>query len=308
MKFLRKNLATKVVKIRVFLPCSTGILGAIFLFVSLSKLIGKMKDTTRLPIALIQADIVWEKRDENFRRFEKLLEKVPKEVSLTALPETFATGFMPDMNDISENECIIVLEWLREQSAKFGFAIAATAIIREEGNLYNRFYFVEPSGACRHYDKRHLFTLSAEKELLTAGSEHMVIDYLGWKICPQICYDLRFPVWQRNIWSAESGYEYDIMLLCANWPASRIYAWELLLQGRAVENQCYVAAVNRVGEDGKKTKHNGRSKIVDFRGNILTQENGKEKILTAVLNKNDLLRFREKFPFGADSDRFIISP
>lgn len=266
-----------------------------------------MKDMELLPIALVQADIVWENRDENFRRFERILEKIPKGVLLTALPETFATGFMPSLDNLSEEETPIILEWLRRQAAKFGFAIAATAIIKEKKNLYNRFYFVEPNGSYHYYDKRHLFVLSPEKEFLTAGDKNVVIDYLGWKICLQICYDLRFPVWQRNIWNTESGYVYDLMLLCANWPASRIYAWDILLQGRAVENQCFVAAVNRVGEDGKKTKHNGHSKIVDFRGAVLTQENGKEEILTTVLNKSDLMRFRKKFPFGEDGDSFDIS-
>lgn len=265
-----------------------------------------MKDVELLPIALVQADIAWENRDENFRKFEFFLEKIPDNTLLTALPETFATGFMSSLDDISEEDAGIILEWLRKQAAKFGFAIAATAVIKEEGNLYNRFYFVEPNGVYYCYDKRHLFTLSVEKEFLMAGKENVIIDYLGWKISPQICYDLRFPVWQRNRWDAENGYAYDLMLLCANWPASRIYAWDALLPARAVENQCYVAAVNRVGEDGKKTNHNGHSKIIDFRGDILTQEDGCEKIITAVLNKNDLTRFRQKFPFGTDSDGFDV--
>ncbi|MDR0364247.1 MAG: nitrilase family protein [Bacteroidales bacterium] len=265
-----------------------------------------MKDVNSLLIAVVQDDIIWGKRDENFSHFERVLKKIPREVMLTALPETFSTGFMAFPNEIPEEEESIVLSWLQEQTSRFGFAIATTAIVNRGGNLFNRFFFVEPNGNYTVYDKRHLFTLSVEKDLLTEGTERVVIDYLGWKIFPQICYDLRFPVWQRNVWNDETGYEYDLMLLCANWPASRITAWNILLQGRAVENQCYVAAVNRVGKDGQKTEHNGHSKILDFKGNVLAHsENGRE-ILIAVLQQKDLKKFRDKFPFGADSDRFIL--
>lgn len=266
-----------------------------------------MKKVEELRIALMQSDIAWGKVDENLGHYDALLKQVPAGVHLVLLPETFSTGFMASPQTIIEKDEAIARTWMQQQALLHNFAVCGTIMVKEKGQLFNRFYFVRPDGTWHTYDKRHLFSLSIEKNLLSPGTKRVVVEYLGWRFFLQTCYDLRFPVWQRNVQHEESGYEYDVMLLSANWPASRIKAWNILLQGRAVENQCYVAATNRVGQDGMQTPHNGYSKAVDFKGDILQEaDENREMVLCASLHKTPLEQFRKKFPFGNDQDRFTL--
>ena len=266
-----------------------------------------MTNVENITIALIQSDIVWEERDINLLRYENLLQQLPKGVHIALLPETFCSGFVASVEKISEEEAVIVRSWLQRQAARHGFAIGGTAMVREGEKVYNRFYFARPDGVCEQYDKHHLFGLGGEKQHLTAGNKRVVISYLGWNFLPAICYDVRFPIWTRNRWDIENGYEYDMLLLCVNWPSARADILNALIPARAIENQCYVAEVNRIGHDGTGILHSGQSQIVDFKGNILSKsKEGEEEIVIATCSKSALKKFRTKYPFGADQDRFII--
>jgi len=268
-----------------------------------------MTNIDKITIALLQSDIVWEERDINFVRYENLLQQVPKGAHVVVLPETFCRGFLTSTEKITEQEAAVVRSWMKQQAARHGFALCGTAMIREKQAVYNRFYFVQPDGVFYQYDKRHLFGFGGENEQLTSGEERTVIPYLGWNFFPAICYDIRFPVWLRNQfrWDNENGYEYDMMLLCSNFPAARSNILNALIPARAIENQCYVASVNRIGHDGTGIAHNGLSQIVDFKGDTLSKaQEGTEEIITATCSKSALTRFRAKYPFGADQDRFMI--
>jgi predicted amidohydrolase len=266
-----------------------------------------MTNVDNITIALLQSDIVWEERDINLVRYENLLQQVPKGVHIAVLPETFCRGFVSSTENITEKEDAVVRLWMQQQAARYGFALCGTAMIKENQAVYNRFYFVQPDGMVHQYDKRHLFGFGGENQQLTAGNKRVVISYLGWNFFPVICYDIRFPVWIRNRWDDETGYEYDMILLCSNFPAVRSNILNALIPARAIENQCYVASVNRIGHDGMGIAHNGLSQIVDFKGDISSKaQEGEEEIITATCSKTALTQFRAKYPFGADQDRFII--
>jgi len=266
-----------------------------------------MADVDDIIIALIQCDIVWEERDVNFIHYEKLLREVPKGAHIVLLPETFCRGFSISVEKIPEQEENIVLSWMKEQSSHHGFVLCGTAMVRDGNSVYNRFYFVQPDGVYYQYDKRHLFGFGGENQHLTAGQKRIVISYLGWNFFPIICYDVRFPVWIRNRWDANKGYEYDMVLLCTNWPSTRSNILEKLIIARAIENQCYVAEVNRIGTDGAGVSYKGLSQIVDFKGDILSKAKaGAEIIITTTCSKSLLTQFRNKYYFGPDQDSFII--
>jgi len=260
-----------------------------------------------ITIALIQSDIAWEERDRNFARYENLLRRIPAGVDVALLPETFCRGFSASTEKIADEEADMVQSWMRQQAARHGFALCGTATVRERQAVYNRFYFVSPDGAVHHYDKRHLFGFGGENQQFTAGNERVVIPYLGWNFFPIVCYDVRFPVWTRNRWDNENGYEYDVLLLCSNWPSARANILDALIPARAIENQCYVAAVNRIGDDGAGIHYNGLSQIVDFKGDIVSKATeDAEEIIIATCSKLALTQFRAKYFFGPDQDRFII--
>jgi len=260
-----------------------------------------------ITIALMQSDITWEDREKNFERYEKMFQQVPEGVHIALMPETFCSGFSSSTEKISKNEVTVVLAWMQQQAFFNGFALCGTAMIRDNDAVYNRFFFVQPDGVYYQYDKRHLFGFGGENQHLTAGNRRIIISYLGWNFFPLICYDVRFPVWIRNRWDAKNGYEYDMILLCANWPSVRAGILDVLVPARAIENQCYVAEVNRIGTDGAGISYNGLSQIVDFGGNILSKaKEGTEEIITATCSKSSLLQFRTKYFFGPDQDRFTI--
>ena len=215
----------------------------------------------------------------------------------------FTTGFTMNATDVAETMEGKTITWLQKLAKEKDCAIAGSVIIKDAGNFYNRFLFIKPDGSIQKYDKHQLFTLAKEEEVFTAGIEEVIIDYKNWKIKPQICYDLRFPVWARNT-SA-----YDILIYVASWPKPRVNAWDTLLKARAIENMSYCIGVNRVGLDGKGYEYNGHSAVYDVLGNSILKENPieKESILYATLDKNHIENTRKKLPFLNDADSFQIT-
>jgi predicted amidohydrolase len=200
---------------------------------------------------------------------------------------------------VAENMDGTAVNWMRNTSAKKNCAITGSLIIREAEKFYNRLIFMRPDGSFEQYDKKHLFTMAKEEETYTAGTEKIIIDYMGWKICPLICYDLRFPIWNRNL------EDYDLAIYVANWPDRRSYHWRSLLTARAIENQCYVAAVNRVGTDGKDLYYSGHSSLIDPTGEAIYQKADAEDIQQFDLNKECLIEIRTKLPFLKDRDNLL---
>ena len=255
-----------------------------------------------MKIALLQTGMAWENKQENLRCYTDRINALPDDVQLAALPEMFSTGFSMQPGKLAETEEGDTLQWLRETAVRKGLAIAGSMIAGENGKYFNRLFFVFPDGSYQKYDKRHLFSMSEEPQHYTAGVRRLIVEYGGWRICPLICYDLRFPVWSRNY-----GGVYDLLLYVANWPAARINAWNALLPARAIENCCYVAGVNRCGQDGAGVVHNGHSQVIDCRGTVIAAAGEAEATLTATLSLEKLRSFRAKFPTGKDADSFILN-
>ncbi|KAA1246264.1 amidohydrolase [Aquimarina sp. RZ0] len=260
-------------------------------------------NTTILSIALIQSHLSWENPIQNREVFAQKMNTIDCSVDLIILPEMFTTGFTMNAADVSETMEGETVHWLLKMSQEKDCAIAGSIIIEEKEKYYNRFLFVTPNGTIQQYDKHQLFTLAKEQNVFAAGQEEVIIEYRGWKIKPQICYDLRFPVWARNT------SEYDVLLYVASWPKPRIQAWDVLLKARAIENMCYCIGVNRVGLDGKGYEYNGHSGVYDVLGDsILIEENPieKEMILYTKLEKAHILDTRKKLPFLQDADTFRL--
>lgn len=254
-----------------------------------------------LKIALIQADLVWEDPKQNLENFSKKIENISETVDLIILPEMFTTGFTMNAKNVAESMDGNTVAWMQSIASRLNTVIIGSLVILEENNYYNRLLFVEPSGRIQHYDKRHTFTLVGEDEVYTAGAEKLIIDYKGWKICPLICYDLRFPVWSRNT------EDYDVLLYVANWPKPRISAWDALLKARAIENMSYCIGVNRIGVDGVNSVYSGHSAAYDVLGNIITSiEPDKEQTQVINLEKRHIQGYRNKLKFLDDSDKFTL--
>ena len=255
-----------------------------------------------LTISLVQIDQVWEDKKANFSLYEELLARIEK-TDLILLPEMFQTGF--SMNTLlaepfNSSESIA---WLKEKAKEKQVAIYTSLMILENGKTTNRGVFVRPSGELDFYDKRKTFTLASEHEKITAGKSQKIIEYLGWKIQLQICYDLRFPEIHRNKWNSSNGSaDYDVLLFVANWPAKRGEHWRTLLKARAIENQCFVAAVNRVGIDIKDLAYIGDSTIFDALGNQLNDFSNEQGVVSIVLEFRDLQKIRSDLPFLQDQD------
>jgi len=246
-------------------------------------------------ITLVQSALYWENIEKNLSSFEEKLNNIGQ-TDLIILPEMFSTGFSMNASAVAESMDGTAVNWMRKTAAKKNSAITGSLIIREGGKFYNRLIFMRPDGSLEQYDKKHLFTMAKEEETYTAGTEKIIIDYLGWKICPLICYDLRFPIWNRNL------EDYDLAIYVANWPDRRSYHWRSLLTARAIENQCYVAAVNRVGTDGKDLYYSGHSSLIDPTGELIYQKADAEDIQQFDLNKEYLIEIRTKLPFLKDRD------
>ncbi len=254
-----------------------------------------------LSVRLIQTYLHWQDPTANRRHLGEVMTQVQGEPDLIVLPETFTTGFLGEVGVAPEETVGPTVEWMREMAVRHGCAICGSAAISENGQTLNRFMFVTVQGLQAYYDKRHLFCIGGESERYTAGAERVVIPYKGWRICPQICYDLRFPVWSRY-----QG-DYDCLLYVANWPARRVDAWASLLKARAIENQCYLIAVNRVDMDGNGTEYPGYSVIHDPLGQLLNQPVDSETIIEATLESELLQKIRTSLPFLADADSFELA-
>jgi len=253
-------------------------------------------ENKNLKISGLQLDIVWKNIPENLQAIEAKLRD--QEADIFLLPEMFATGFCMDVEEIADDKNKI-LGWMKSFAMKKNAAVGGSVAVKENGRFFNRFYFVEKTGKVQVYDKRHLFSYAKEDQHYSAGKEKMVFEYLGWKILLQTCYDLRFPVFQRN------RENYDIMLNIASWPDTRILAWKTLLKARAIENQCYVFGLNRTGTDGNTLFYSGESKCFFADGTEISEIS--KEFITADLNREKLQEYRKKFPFLEDQDDFEIT-
>ena len=261
---------------------------------------------TDLKVSLIQSDIAWENPNKNLKNFGKKLKQIADTPDLIVLPEMFSTGFTMNVEKCAEEENGKVVSWLKEQAKQQNCVITGSVLIEEDGLYFNRMFWMKPDGTYETYNKRHLFRMGNEDKTMSQGKERKIVDLNDWKIHLQICYDLRFPVWSKNNFK-DGIYEYDVLLYIANWPEVRSIAYKSLIKARAIENQCYVIWVNRVGMDGNNIYHSGDTMIADPFGEIISlADAGKELTITEVLSKQKLEDFRKKFTVGMDWDEFSI--
>lgn len=254
-----------------------------------------------LKAAVLQVDLVWEDIEANKRKFEERISALSGDVDLIVLPEMFTTGFSMNAKGLAEPVKGPSFEWMQKMAYQKNAAVTGSLIISEDKLFYNRLYFVYPDGSFEKYDKKHTFTLAKENETYASGNERLVVTYQGWKICPLVCYDLRFPVWARNTEN------YDLLLYVANWPAPRIHAWDILLQARAIENMSYCIGVNRVGKDGKDLDYVGHSAVYDLLGKRISKNATETEFSEeVVLSKDHLLETRSQLRFLQDRDQFTL--
>ncbi len=256
-----------------------------------------------LSVTIIQTDLFWEDKKSNLEMLQAKIEAVA-ETEVVILPEMFSTGFSMNPEPLAETMKGETVQWMKELSSKQRIILTGSIIIAENGQYYNRLIWMLPNGTYGYYDKRHLFSYAGEDEYYTPGNKRLIASVKKWKVNLQVCYDLRFPVWARQ--SAHDQPEYDLLIYVANWPQRRNLAWKTLLQARAIENQCYVVGVNRVGNDANNIYHGGDSMIIDPQGNILYHKEGTEDVYTAILDKKVLEETRSKFPFWKDGDHFLL--
>ncbi|MCF3110498.1 amidohydrolase [Niabella sp. CC-SYL272] len=265
-----------------------------------------------LTITLIQTRLHWEDKTANRSMLQQKIENITEKAQIIVLPEMFSTGFSMRPELLAETMDGPTIQWMREIAAAHRVILTGSLIIKEGTGYFNRLIWMLPNGQYGLYDKRHRFAFAGEDQHYTAGNKRLIASVNGWKIHLQVCYDLRFPVWARQNMgptpseSAEQP-EYDLLLNVANWPQRRSLAWKTLLQARAIENQCYVVGVNRVGEDGNGIYYSGDSMVIDPLGEILYHKADEEDIHTITLHKTKLEEVRNKFPFWRDADRFFIS-
>jgi predicted amidohydrolase len=252
-----------------------------------------------MDILLIQTDIEWQSPDNNRKRIKHIIDS-SCEVDIIILPEMFTTGFCISPKDIAEKADTYTLAWMQNLAGERNSAIAGSIAVEDKGRYYNRFYFVKPSGGYSTYNKRHLFSFAGEDKEYTAGDERVIVEYGGFRILLQVCYDIRFPVFSRN-----RG-DYDMIIYVANWPVARIGVWNALLPARAIENLCYVAGVNRTGSD-PAVKYSGGTTLIDFRGQpVISAVSGVEEAVWGTVNIQLLNDFRKKFPALDDADKFVV--
>ncbi len=265
-----------------------------------------MTTKNNINISLIQASLYWEDRQQNLNHLEGLIGGLKGKTDIIVLPEMFTSGFSMSTESQSNSMDGEAVSWMKEMAKELDAVVCGSLIIEEEGKYYNRFVWMQPDGNWQKYDKRHLFKMVNEDQFYTAGNERVIINYKGWKIMPLVCYDLRFPVWSKNKLVNDEA-EYDLLIYTANWPEVRNVVWKNLLLSRAIENQVYLAGVNRVGEDENRIKYSGDSVIISPYGGYLTQaKESKEDIITSELDYQTLQDFRKKFPVLSDADKFEI--
>ncbi|MBO9582664.1 MAG: nitrilase family protein [Flavobacterium sp.] len=253
-----------------------------------------------MKIALIQTDLFWQDANKNRENFDSKIDEIQSEVNLIVLPEMFSTGFTMNASEVAETMQGETIEWMKLKAKQKKAAITGSVVITENGKYFNRMFFVFPSGEMQYYNKRHSFSLAGENKVYTSGNQKVIIDYLDWKICLQICYDLRFPVFARNVEN------YDLILYVANWPKVRTNAWDALLKARAIENLSYVVGVNRIGYDAHDYEHVGHSQALDFLGNYILEPQEKNGVFVVELDKNTMYETRKKLDFLSDRDQFEI--
>lgn len=261
-----------------------------------------------LHITLIQSNIYWENKEANLNSWQQKIDALPQDAEVVVLPEMFSTGFSMQTKKLAETMDGPTVEWMRTTTKHKNIVLAGSVIIEENNIYYNRFIWMLPNGVCSYYDKHHLFTYSKEDKYFTPGQKRLIVSVKGWKILLLICYDLRFPVWssqQVQQTATSTQPEFDAIIYVASWPERRNVAWKSLLQARAIENQCYVIGVNRVGEDGNKIYYSGDSMVVDPLGTILYHKEHEEDIAAVILNREHIDKIRRCFPFWKDADAFI---
>jgi omega-amidase len=272
-----------------------------------------------LKITTIQTSLHWENKSANIEMFSKLIASIQEPTDLIVLPEMFTTGFTMNAKALTEDMEGETVKWMLEKAEEKNAVVCGSFIAEENGKYFNRLVCARPNGSHVYYDKRHLFRMAEENNYYTEGTKKIIVELKGWKICPLVCYDLRFPVWSRNrvlpLDSARgdrfgvSGLEleYDVLLYVANWPERRSIAWKTLLPARAIENQCYVVGVNGIGKDGKDISYSGDSGVINAKGELIsTTKSNEEKIETITISSSELAEFRKQFPVFLDSDDFIL--
>ncbi len=269
-------------------------------------------------ITLLQANLYWHDPVANRAMLEERIFNLDEPTDLIVLPEMFTTGFTMDARVVVEPMNLTTFRWMKQMAAQTGAVVTGSYVVKEAGHFFNRLIWMQPNGQFDTYDKRHLFRMAGEDAVYTAGTQRIVKEWKGWRICPLICYDLRFPVWSRNVsqelnpeqaankQSSGSDFDYDLLLYVANWPAARRNAWNVLLQARAIENLSYVVGVNRVGTDGNGHPYSGDSAVIDFKGDVLFRQADSEVVHHQTLSLDELRAFREKFPANRDADGFTL--
>lgn len=252
-----------------------------------------------LRVSIVQTNIIWENISANLNNYMALIADL--QTDIIVLPEMFSTGFSMKPTQLAETMNGQSIRWMAKMAQQLDAVVAGSLMVKENGQYYNRFVWMEASGRFHTYDKRHLFRMAKEHDVYTAGNERLIVECKGWKICPLVCYDLRFPVWSRN-----KGQAYDCLIYIANWPAVRSYPWSQLLKARAIENLAYTIGVNRVGIDGNGHVYSGDSAVIDYAGKVLWTEKEVETVVTQVLCKDRLTQFRQQFPAWMDADDFAI--
>jgi len=260
-----------------------------------------------LTITGIQTMLHWENPAANLNMFEEKIKSISDKTEIVALPEMFNTGFSMNPGKLAETMEGETVQWMKRIAAQKKIILTGSMIIEERGKYFNRLIWMLPNGQYGVYDKRHLFAYAGEDKEFAPGTKRLIASVKGWRVNLLVCYDLRFPVWARQQ-IQEDGPEFDLLIYVANWPEKRILAWKTLLQARAIENQCYVVGVNRIGHDGNNIYHSGDSMVVDPMGEIIYTKAHKEDIFTVTLQKDKLEEVRTKLPFWRDGDSFSIQP
>lgn len=259
-----------------------------------------------LKVTIIQLDLVWENPEENLINLNQKIEQISEKQELVVLPEMFNTGFSINPEKCAENIDGSTVNWLKNKAKEKDCVFTGSLIISENNHFYNRLIWMNPDGSFFTYDKRHLFRMSDEFKLFSAGSERLIVELKGWKIMPLVCYDLRFPVWSKNRFS-NNKYEYDLLICMANWPEARSLIWKTLLHARAIENQVYVIGVNRIGVDGLGISFSGDSSIIDPNGELIHRVKPfEESVKSVIISYDELALIRKDFTVGLDWDDFCI--
>ena len=262
-----------------------------------------------LRISLVQGATRWHDPAGNRDYYADLMAPLHGTTDLVLLPETFTSGFSNEAIGQAETMDGPTVAWIKAQAKKLDAAVTGSVQLRTEEGVFNRLLWATPDGGLKHYDKRHLFRYAKEHERYAGGRERLTVEWKGWRICPLVCYDLRFPVYSRNRYDVErkGGLDYDLLLYVANWPAARAYPWKTLLRARAIENLCYVAGLNRIGDDGNGLHYAGDSAVIDFLGHPVSECTDEEVVVTTTLLASELAAHRERFPAMLDGDAFALS-